>query len=347
MVGLCRLELQTSSVSRKRSNQLSYRPLGFCANWALMGNVSLYTTDSTYPALPCQGSESAPGPNPQPLSSSFHVKEFGQLSGNLRELGANGQRFSGSVLPPAPRRGNGEPITRGSEIPVSPEKEKRGYCVPERLHSHEDFSRLPLIAADRIADAGSTPATSTSSSHCKVQPQRENQSMESATNPRSAVVAGGGGVPVSTGCCEVAGGNEQATDSEGANHKGQEQSLDHAEVRGPHGLRTRRLIAAIAGSPAPGNRSGHFYAGVSVDDDTHGERGHEAPGFSFGSVIGSPERVKGSGGQFFRSMPGDGNIVSRVRTGTPATNSLFRKFTRTLAALCLCALFALLDRSCR
>lgn len=26
MVGLCRLELQTSSVSRKRSNQLSYRP---------------------------------------------------------------------------------------------------------------------------------------------------------------------------------------------------------------------------------------------------------------------------------------------------------------------------------
>ena len=27
MVGLCRLELQTSSVSRKRSNQLSYRPV--------------------------------------------------------------------------------------------------------------------------------------------------------------------------------------------------------------------------------------------------------------------------------------------------------------------------------
>src|SRR6266567_4468549 len=26
LVGLCRLELQTSSVSRKRSNQLSYRP---------------------------------------------------------------------------------------------------------------------------------------------------------------------------------------------------------------------------------------------------------------------------------------------------------------------------------
>jgi hypothetical protein len=56
MVGLCRLELQTSCVSSRRSNQLSYRPLNSGLNWALTDIISAQPTDSLSFSLPCQGS---------------------------------------------------------------------------------------------------------------------------------------------------------------------------------------------------------------------------------------------------------------------------------------------------
>ena len=71
--------------------------------------------------------------------------------------------------------------------------------------------RLPKIAREGIADAGSIPATSTNL--CRV--------ARRSLGSDAAGPAPYGGVLVSTRCCECVGGNEQATGSEGANHKGQ------------------------------------------------------------------------------------------------------------------------------
>jgi hypothetical protein len=101
-----------------------------------------------------------------------------------------------------------------------------------------NFTRLPMKRITTISDAGSIPAASTNNGG----------STSVCVLAAGASASTYGGALVSTGSLVVRGGNEQATVSEGANHNGQEPSLDHAEERGPYGLRVRRLNSGIAGS---------------------------------------------------------------------------------------------------
>jgi hypothetical protein len=79
--------------------------------------------------------------------------------------------------------------------------------------------RLPLIAMDRISDASSILAASTSRDSfllcacVAVVPRQRDRGLS------ADAVSGGGGVLVSTGCAEVVGGNEQASTLTAHNHK--------------------------------------------------------------------------------------------------------------------------------
>jgi hypothetical protein len=54
MVGPRELESLTSSVSTRRSNQLSYGP--DCTNWAITNYELTQAVEPFSPSLPCQGS---------------------------------------------------------------------------------------------------------------------------------------------------------------------------------------------------------------------------------------------------------------------------------------------------
>lgn len=75
-----------------------------------------------------------------------------------------------------------------------------------------------MIARGHISDASSILAAST------ITPGSPLVAWQLPAGP-----APYGGALVSTGCCERAGGNGQATDPEGANHKGQLQRVCPAD----------------------------------------------------------------------------------------------------------------------
>jgi hypothetical protein len=130
--------------------------------------------------------------------------------------------------------------------------------------------RLPLIALDRVSDAGSIPAASThsawvlgNSNSRRVLTSPYGTSPCCCSTTRTALRAGGigGGEPVSTGCVERAGGNGQATTQgkarlfreifDSANHKRQLSRERAADGR--------LTAAGSGGRPRPGNRSGQEF----------------------------------------------------------------------------------------
>lgn len=98
MVGSCGLEPQTSCVSSRRSNQLSYEPKIGDESGSYGQQTSKSVDSNSFPTnrLPCQGSVRADSAVTLPVTRSFPVNPFGRFLGSrgclVAESGANGQR---------------------------------------------------------------------------------------------------------------------------------------------------------------------------------------------------------------------------------------------------------------